>query len=226
MRIDRQPGIGKDFWSTDFSLCSVLCTVLCKGARTEVHVTKDLYAEDPDRDLVFRASTRFVVGHFFVGTKQRRRNLFAIFRKMLRDGFQRGFVKSVAYHAHRRVGVDQKNRGNIRQSVAVGNRIAGFVKEHRKRAAVIFREPFGIPRVILRDAQKSDAVSAVSFVNPFEERKRKLAHGTGDFKKRRDRRSAFHRRSQRNFFALERLQRKVGSKAPHGNVGHGFTRSK
>ena len=73
----------------------------------------------PDRDLVFRASARFVSGDNFVWAEERRESGLATLGEFCGDGLEIGFAETGATEFDGAVGSNQEKSGNVSKAVGV-----------------------------------------------------------------------------------------------------------
>ncbi len=136
------------------------------------------------------------------------------------NGFQVFFVKAHGTHLHSAVGIDQKNRRHAGQAVGVRDEVAVFVVDQNgKRYAELLRKFRCGWRVVLGNSEKSCAAT-VTFVEAFQERKRELADGAGDFEECGDDGAAFQEGSERIILVVERPERKSGCRVADNDVRH------
>src|SRR5271170_1482626 len=116
----------------------------------------------------------------FAQQKERRRRDFLSLRKLSCNRFQLLLVETHATDFDRPVRLDQKNSRHTGQSISVRRHVPArlFVKRHRKRRAKLLGKLLRIPSIVLRNAQKRNAIAAIPFVKPLQKRKRKLANRT------------------------------------------------
>src|SRR2546426_460714 len=138
------------------------------------------------RNLVFGASTGFVVGHGFVRQENSSRRTALPRCKFGSNLLDFGLAEAHAAHLDGAVCVNQEECRNVGEAVLVGDRIALFIEEGGKSNAVFGAEFLGVARVILGNAPKGSALAAVGLEKALEKREGELADRAGDLEERGD----------------------------------------
>jgi len=107
------------------------------------------------------------------------------------DGFEIFLNKTHRCNFYRAVGVYQEAGRHIGQTVGIGCGIALGVQHNRKGDSVLVGEFLGGARVVLRNSEKSDVFTAVTFVQTLQKWEGELANWAGNFKERNENGAAF-----------------------------------
>jgi hypothetical protein len=90
-----------------------------------------------------------------------------------------------------------------------------LVDQRGKFNAVLLIEFFCAARIVLRDAEKRNAVAAIALEKALKKRKSELANRARNFKESHDNRAQFQKGRERILLAIQGFQRKAGSGLTH-----------